>query len=226
MSNYVSFGPLGKGEAPEEPKHRIQMTTPPRSWRTWNVAVVDEATFRPPGRSLHFSLRSDWVEFNPVYALASVTARIYWQTPILRAEGPPTWSLGGYVGGKPRVHGIYSYKNLYLYARHYSGAIYTGTTIVGELENMGHIIEHTWGYRSEIVRIRRLFIASHMADRCPGIVSQFEDRYQCPVGFMPDPMDFEQQYGGEPFPTLRRTPLDRAACDKWADIMTKITEER
>jgi len=73
--------------------------------------------------------------------------------------------------------GIYSYKTPH------ELSIYHGFgDIVGRIDNLGHVVEHEWGYRAQKATIIELwFLNSPLFDK---LQTTFEDRYQCPVNFL------------------------------------------
>jgi hypothetical protein len=170
-SGFQGFYPAPK---PLPPLEVTQQTEPLVAYRTWRIVA------EPRGRPLLF------VKPRYDYFLYSETADVRWTGPILRADGKPTErKMDAFYAQDPvkHPHGIYAYKNGVRAFREagMTQELYREPRVAGKIELFGTVIEHEYGYRAEACRITGLRLAPKVVEKHPGILEQFEERYQCNV---------------------------------------------
>ena len=157
---------LGKGKFFAKPP--VKRTEPLVGWRGWKIRQID------------------WGMDGDEKLLCSQAANYAWTGPVattkLQPDGSPTrvhsenpiviTPLGTHLD-----YGIYSYKTPYELSTYHGFG-----DIVGRIDNLGHVVEHEWGYRAQKAAIIELWFLN------PGLYYElktpFEDRYQCPVNLL------------------------------------------
>ncbi len=141
-------------------------TVPFVGWRCWKICT---------------DLSNEWGH-HPVqhqYKLHSMSARYVWEGPVATTRNRERLEKNNLL------HGVYSYKTPNLMLK-YLGLL---DHVAGRMDLTGHVIEHEYGFRSQIATIRELWLfddtwSAKQLER--DIKPQFEDLYQCPVHVVRD----------------------------------------
>lgn len=160
-----------------EPLPQRQSTEPIRAYRMWR-------------------LERSGTDFR----LRSVTMDDLWEGPILRADAKPdermatTWRIYPSPAGQTPHFGIFAYRLCAGALRcrddrnqlHFHG--HGGPYVEGEVDLLGRVVVHEAGYRAEMARVVRLYVANAPTEWYrDGLLAALEARYQCPVSAVVDP---------------------------------------
>jgi hypothetical protein len=142
-------------------------------WRTWRLtcSCMETAIDKNQNMLVH---REDceWM-------LKAGHLDVIWESPVMTTivagNGKPVEvSLTNHKrNGERGDYGVYSYKTLnWLLEFHGSSGV------IGRIDNYGHVIEHEFGYRSQKVVIKELWVVAPFSSL---IAEQLEKRYHCPL---------------------------------------------
>lgn len=153
-----------------------QVTGPLYSWRWW----------RPGPRATLKSITSDTVW----YTKRMTTTKRHDGTLLpVSFKNPAEHTAARIETGMKLVDwGVYSYKTPTTLFYFNKQLLYRSTLLLGKLKNFGHIVEHEYGYRSQIVEVCELFVfLDEDTDKLNSeqYSTLFTGRYGCPVVVIP-----------------------------------------
>lgn len=110
------------------------------------------------------------------YFIASISAPAVWLTPRMTTRYGEMVRCGDYSGDL----GIYSYKDPEVMLEELDIGVYP---VIGKIDNLGHVVEHEYGWRSQIAVVRELWVVRELlpVDAEPSIIRDLETRYHCPA---------------------------------------------
>ena len=148
------------------------------SWRWWKIGARGYLT----------SITSDYVWFGPTATTRKLDngelARVSRQNPI---------KVGISTIGKGEDWGVFSYKTP-AYFREYNEYVFQKFSteehshlVIGRLDNLGHVVEHEFGYRSQKAIVQELWVfhTTMEVKFHTAWIKATENRYECPLHFVP-----------------------------------------
>lgn len=171
----------------------VRVTEPLYSWRWWRIG--------PRGYLQSMTAKSVW------YGPTMTTCKLPESDGLCRvsAHNPIT----GLAPAPGTDWGVYSYKRPDWLFQYNKSLKTLDTLVLGRIENSGHVIEHEYGYRSQVVVMRELWI---FAAPEPTLIehkheywrSLMSERYECDVHIVSrDKLDSWLTYYGQ---TLASNP--------------------